>query len=96
MRQLWRSFELEEKQIQLSNCSSALVLEEIWKLNNGQQIEMLTVLWVWRTTQNKISQGEGVFILDVEVVFLIRNLVANFKKCLKLEVRQSTKPSCPI
>jgi len=49
VRQLWRALDLEEARLLLVNCTSAKHLsEEIWKLDDEQQIEILTLLWVCR------------------------------------------------
>ena len=96
VRQLWRALDLEEARLLLVNCTSAKhLLEEIWKLDDEQQIEILTLLWVWWSTRNKVSQGECSFILD-DVIFFYRNHLRDFKDCMNKGNKHDHSPTLSL
>ena len=70
-------------------------MEEIWKLDDEQQIEILTLLWVWWSTRNKVSQGECSFILD-DVIFFYRNHLKNFKDCMNKGNKHDQSPTLSL
>jgi hypothetical protein len=88
VKQRWRGLLLEDVQIKLLSCCSALeVLQEILELQESDKLLTISLLWCWWNERNKGNHGEHQQSVE-QFQFTVRRHVDEWLHYLKKNTNQ--------